>query len=675
MNRTLTKAELDALKGGRTGTKEELEQELEEDKSVRVQQRMEILSENPTYDSIGGYQKQKEELSFVGNVARNSQVYQDSYDQIPNRGIYLVGPNGVGKTMMVRALIRQQYEELHKEDDNLEILLRGDYLESMLKGDQSKQGKIAEGIGKVKDKISKPSNKTFYYDIIDASQLVGQMPQVTEKIVREYFERAASADYAVVVLDRIEGLLPAESQNGQSSQVGHLLDMVRHYIEKNPNLIVIGTTSKPSKVDNQVSSVLTKRIEMGAPDETDRKDIIEVCIDGQPIEDDFKIEELVKQTAGYVGSDIANICDEAIKSSSKRNGLEQKISQLKQKFGLKFKDTKDYKTLIESQGISMVDFKEALSKVKPSLLLGYTIESPDVKLEDIAGLDEIKQDTKLWMNTRMSNPWIYEACGLSATSNRYWLLVGPPGTGKTLYAKALAGEDGATFISVKGGEVLDKWVGSTEQNIREIFKRAREAKKAVIFWDEIDAMATKRGSGQKHDDDFVTALLAELEGVTANENIVFISATNRPDQLDPAFMSRMNRMIYVGLPEAEQIKDIIKINLGLTENPRHRKNAPKQVHPDVVNGLDGLAAVLEERDFSGRDVWHLIAGAKEEMAKRLSELVSKGADQATIESACMLTMEDISKSLEEITPRTYDDAYWNQMAKEYKLTGYKSKKK
>jgi len=654
----LTNDQLNALNKGKKGTQEDLERVVVEDKGNRLKQRAEILHNYPTFESIGGYKQQKEDLYSIGHVSQNSDAYKESFGGIPNRGIYLIGPNGVGKTMLAKSLIKKNFDVLAKEFPDLEVMLRGD-----------------ESLGeKIADKLKSKGGKTFYYDAIDAGQLVGPMPQMTEKMVREYLTKAASADYAVIVLERIEGLLPADTQAGPSSTiVGSILEMIDGYLKKNPHLVVIGTTSNSSKVDKSTSSVLTKRIDMGAPDDTERLEIIGVCTHGLKIAEDVKLEELTKLTAGYVGSDLANVCDEAVNTSAKRSGFEQKINELRKRFGIKYAESNDYKQLCASQKITIDDFKKALAKYKPSLFVGYTLETPNIKLEDVAGMEELKEDTKLWLETCVSNQWINEACGLPKESNSYWLMVGPPGTGKTHYAKALAGEVGATFISVKAGELLDKYVGETEKAIREIFKRAREAKKAVIFWDEIDAIAAKRGSGEHHDDSFTTTLLTELEGVQGNENVVFIAATNRPDQLDDGFVSRMHRTMYLGLPDAEQIKGIIKINLGLTGNPRHAKNAPKKLYPDISNEIDGLAKELEERKYSCRDVDHLIKGAKEEMAKRIAKKVNQGIEGAEIENSCVLTPEDLKAAVEKITPGRYDEDYWLEMARKFNLVGFKKK--
>jgi transitional endoplasmic reticulum ATPase len=659
IKRKLSSQELTALEKGQTGTRVDILQAVESDKEERAVQRTAIVSSNPTYEEVGGYNRQKEDLDYVGHVGRSAEVYGESYKHIPNRGVYLIGPHGVGKSMLAKAFIRKNFEELHKEFPELEVILRGD--ESMME-------QIA---GFVKQK---PQGSTFFYDSIDAGQLVGPLPQITEKMVREYFDKATSADYAVVVLERVEGLLPAETANGGGSTiVGHILEMIDHYLKKNPHLMVLATTAIPSKVDSSISTVMTKRIEMGAPTDAEREEILKVCTRNWPLTPDVKLEDLAKLTGGYVGCDLANVCDEAINSASRRTGLEQKMGELRRKYDSRFKESAEYKSLVASQKIIMEDFKKALEKVRPSLLEGYTIEIPDIKLEDVAGMADIKEDTELWMKTRMEHPWIDEACGLPKESNQYWLFVGPPGTGKTYYAKALAGEVGATFISIKGGEVLDRWVGSTEQNIREIFKRAREAKKAVIFWDEIDALAAKRGSGEHHDDSFVNTLLSELEGIRENENIVFIAATNRPDQLDPGFVSRMNRLIYVGLPDEAQIKEIMKIKLGLTGNVRHDKNKPKQIHPDVANGLDELSKELEQKSYSCRDIEHLVKGAKTEMGRRISSAIKRNAPQQEIENSCVLMPEDIANAADKITSASYEDQYWESMAQQFSLKGFKKK--
>jgi transitional endoplasmic reticulum ATPase len=250
------------------------------------------------------------------------------------------------------------------------------------------------------------------------------------------------------------------------------------------------------------------------------------------------------------------------------------------------------------------------------------------------------------------------------------LVIGPPGCGKTLYAKAVAKETETTFISVKGPELKNMWYGKTEESIRFIFATAREAGKAVIFFDEVDAIAPRRGlSHSSADDSVIKQLLTELDGIEENRNLFTILATNRPDLLDPAIIRsrRCDKKYYVGPPDCDAIKEILRINLGLTGKERHKKMAPSKIGEDIE--INSLANLLTQKGYTGADIAALINIAKQNMLRRLISLLNQGKD-CNNEA---LTLKDIESALREIKPgyTERDEEYWERMAQELKLKDFK----
>ncbi|MDK2782155.1 MAG: transitional endoplasmic reticulum ATPase, partial [Archaeoglobi archaeon] len=423
----------------------------------------------------------------------------------PPKGVLLYGPPGTGKTLIAKAVANEVQANFYS--------------------------------------IAGPEIMSKYY---------GE----SEKQLREIFEKAEETAPSIIFIDEIDSIAPKrEEVTGEVERrvVAQLLTLMDG-LKSRGKVVVIAATNRPDAVDPALRRPgrFDREIEIGVPDKQGRKEILEVHTRKMPLSEDVNLDELAEMTHGFVGADIAALCKEAA-----MNALRRVIPKID------IEAEEIPKEVIESLVVTREDFMEALKRVEPSAMREVLVEVPEVRWDDIGGLEDVKQELKEAVEWPLKYPEAFEA--LKTEPPKGILLYGPPGTGKTLLAKAVANESDANFISIKGPEIMSKWVGESEKAIREIFKKARQTAPTIIFLDEIDSIAPRRGHGFDSNvtERVVSQLLTEMDGLEELRGVVVIAATNRPDIIDPALLrpGRLDRIIYVGPPDFEARKAIFQVHL------------------------------------------------------------------------------------------------------------------
>ncbi len=500
-----------------------------------------------TWEDIGDLEEAKERIREIVELPMKHPEIFKHLGIEPPKGILLYGPPGVGKTLLAKAL--------------------------------------ANEIG-------------AYFISINGPEIMSKYYGESEQRLREIFKEAEENAPSIIFIDEIDAIAPRrEEVTGEVEKrvVAQLLTLMDGLKERG-KVIVIGATNRPDAVDPALRRPgrFDREIEIRPPDKRARVEILKVHTRNMPLctEEDVKqgvckeedvvdLEKLAEMTHGYTGADLAALAKEAAMAALRRFIKEGKID---------FKQKEIPTSVLKELKVTMKDFMEAMKMVRPTLIREVYVEVPEVRWDDIGGLDEVKQELREAVEWPLKYPDVFEKMGIRPP--RGILLFGPPGTGKTLLAKAAATESGANFIAVRGPEILSKWVGESEKAIRKIFERARQVAPAIVFFDEIDSIAPARG--YRHDtsgvtDRIVNQMLTEMDGIQPLSNVVVIGATNRPDILDPALLrpGRFDRIIYVPPPDKEARKQIFKI---------HTRKVPLAEDVD----LDKLAELTE--GYTGADI-------------------------------------------------------------------------
>jgi transitional endoplasmic reticulum ATPase len=596
---------------------------------------------------VGGYSNEIKEIMTSALSILDPEHWKEIYGNEPERGLLISGPPGVGKSLLARAVVKEIYQRL--------------------KGDNPKSQ-----VDDKKFSNTEKIDKNFFVAYVKARELVSPVAGSTEQNIRALFEQAAKSPRSVIILDEVDSIAPAReyANPGDANATSQILSCLDLYLKENPGMMVIATTNFPKKLDEAIRRPgrLGKDIELTTPGKDERREIFTIHLRNINKSNDVSLEELAERTAGYVGADIAGVSKKVIEVAEERNQTWSKREELRQKYGEKFKESKEYKQLKENSKVNMNDFRKIIESYQPTLFKKFKIEIPDVKFEDIGGLEEVVEDLKVWSLSRLKYPDAYKMSGLQNESSSYVLLTGPSGCGKTFLAKAVAKEAEANFISVKGPEVLNLFVGESEKAIREIFERARQGKNSVIFLDEVDAIAPRYGSMRSVSgvtDSVLKQLLTELDGIQENKNILVMAATKSPDALDPQFLNRFDKKYYIGPPNYDARLQIIKSNLGIDGIERHLKNKPANISPEIKP--EDLATALDS--YVPREIVQIIKKAKESLMKRIIEKKKKGEDI----NKEALTLKDIFDAIK-TTPKSFSEdekAYWDAMAQELKFENYK----
>jgi transitional endoplasmic reticulum ATPase len=378
----------------------------------------------------------------------------------------------------------------------------------------------------------------------------------SEEQLREVFEEAEENAPAIVFIDEIDSIA---SKRGEASGdverrvVAQLLSLMDG-LEERGQVTVIAATNRVDALDPALrrGGRFDREIEIGVPDTGGRLEILQVHTRGMPLSDSVELEEYAENTHGFVGADIASLSKESAMNALRRIRPELDLEQ----------EEIDAEVL-ENLKVTEKDFKEAMKSVKPSAMREVFVEVPDVTWKDVGGLEDTKERLRETIQWPLDYGDVFQAMDLEAA--RGVLMYGPPGTGKTLLAKAVANEANSNFISIKGPELLNKYVGESEKGVREVFDKARSNAPTVIFFDEIDSIATERGTrtgdsgvGER----VVSQLLTELDGLEDLEDVVVIATTNRPDLMDDALLrpGRLDRHVHVPVPDEDGRRRIFEVH-------------------------------------------------------------------------------------------------------------------
>jgi len=464
----------------------------------------ELAAPKVTYEDVGGL---KDELTKVREMIELPLKHPELFDRLgiePPKGVLLQGPPGTGKTLIAKA-------------------------------------------------VANESGANFYS--IQGPEIMSKFYGESEARLREVFEEAEQNAPAIIFIDEIDSIASKrEDTQGEVERrvVAQLLTLMDG-LKGRGKVVVIGATNRVDAVDPALRRPgrFDREIEIGVPSREGRKEIMQIHTRSMPLDNSFDIDYLVDNSHGFVGADLAALAKEGAMKALRRYLPEIDL------------DKPIPTEMLEKMVIRMDDFKDALREIEPSALREVLIEIPRTTWEDVGGLGELKQQLREAVEWPLNSPEVFKRMGIKPP--RGILLYGPPGTGKTLLAKAVANESRANFISVKGPEVLSKWVGESEKAIREIFKKAKQASPCIVFMDEIDSIAPRRsmGSSDSHvTERMVNQLLTSIDGMEALEGIVVIAATNRPDILDPALLraGRFDRLLQAPPPDKDARKKILEIH-------------------------------------------------------------------------------------------------------------------
>ena len=492
----------------------------------------------------------------------------------PKKDIVIVGPNtevqlhetpiDVSKIEGVGNLVDVSYEdigglkeEVKKVREMIEIPLKRPELFEKL-GIAPPKGVLMHGppgTGKTLLAKAVASESDAHFIAINGPEIMSKYVGGSEENLREYFEEAEENSPSIIFIDELDAIAPKrEETNGETERrtVAQLLTLMDG-LKSRGQVVVIGATNRPDSLDPALRRPgrFDREIEIGVPDSEERKEVLEIHTRNMPLADDVDLDKIANTTHGFVGADLESLCKEAAMRVVRR--ILPEIQN----------DEEIPKEVMEKIVVTGNDFKNAQKEIQPSALREVLVQIPDIKWDDVGGLEDVKQELKEAVEWPLKHPETFKRLGIRPPKGT--LLYGIPGTGKTLLAKAVASESEANFISVKGPELLSKWVGESEKGVREVFRKAKQAAPTVIFFDEIDAIASTR-SGNDTDSGVtkrvVNQLLTEMDGLEELQDVAIIAATNRPDILDAGLMrpGRFDRHIQVKEPDEEARLSIFKVH-------------------------------------------------------------------------------------------------------------------
>ncbi|MGB1354293.1 MAG: CDC48 family AAA ATPase [Poseidonia sp.] len=490
-------------------------------------------SEGITYEDVGGIGQQ---LLKVREMIELPLKHPELFRRLgidPPKGVLLHGPPGTGKTMIAKAVATEV---------------------------------------------------NAHFKSINGPEIISKYYGESEKQLREIFDEASANSPAIIFIDEIDSICPKrEDVSGEVERrvVAQMLTLMDG-MQGRDNVVVIGATNRRDALDPALRRPgrFDREIEIGVPDREGRSEIMDVHTRQMPISDDFDISWVLDNTYGFVGADLAALVRESAMRALRRYLPEIDLEE----------ETLPPEVL-EKMEVCMDDFKEAIRDVEPSALREIYVEVPEVSWEEVGGLLEVKDRLKESVEWPLTKPELFEHFGIKPP--RGIVLFGAPGTGKTLLAKAIANEAQANFISIKGPELISKWVGESERAIREIFKKAKQSSPSIIFLDEFESIASMRSGGSASEGSdvgnrVVNQLLASMDGVESLDGVIIVAATNRPEMIDPALLrsGRFERVLHVPPPDAGAREVIFGI---------HSEGMPlsKFSFKDILTGMDG---------FTGADI-------------------------------------------------------------------------
>ena len=425
--------------------------------------------------------------------------------------------------------------------------------------------------------VANEVDASFY--TVSGPEIMSKYKGESEERLREVFEEAGENAPAIVFFDEIDSLAPKRENGGdvESRVVGQLLSLMDG-LDARGDVIVIGATNRVDSLDVALrrGGRFDREIEIGVPGEAGRREILDVHTRRMPLADDVDIETLSARTHGFVGADLESLATEAAMTALRRVRAE----------GGRFRGI----------AVTRADFESAMAAVEPSAMREYVAETPTTDFDDVGGLEAAKDELERAVTWPLQYGPLFDAAGTAPPAGI--LLHGPPGTGKTLLARAIAGESEVNFIQVQGPELLDRYVGESEKAVREVFERARQAAPAIVFFDEIDAIAGDRdglGSDSGVGDRVVSQLLTELDRLSDNPNLVVLAATNRRESLDGALLrpGRLERHIEVGDPDRAARRAILEVH---TRDKPLGEDVDLEAVADATEGYSGaeLTSICRE---------------------------------------------------------------------------------
>jgi transitional endoplasmic reticulum ATPase len=462
---------------------------------------------------------------------------------------------------------------------------------------------------------------------VSGPEIIQKFYGESEAKLRKIFDDAQKRAPCIIFFDEIDAIAPKrEKVEGEVEKrvVAQLLALMDG-LKSRGDVIVMAATNRPNSLDPALRRPgrFDREIAIGIPNESARREILEIYARGMPLAEDIDVTHLASVTHGFTGADLNALCREAAMAALRR-----------QLPGMNLDSGPISYEALGSLDVSMADFKEALSEVSPSGLREVAVEVPNVRWDEVGGLDSIKVALKEAIAWPLSQPVLFEQIGLQPP--RGILLYGPPGNGKTLLIKALASQSNLNFISIKGPELLSKYVGESEQGVRELFARARQAAPCIVFLDEVDSLAPKRGFDGRSPvtDRVVSQLLTELDGVEAMRDVWVIAATNRLDMIDDALLrpGRLGFRLEVAKPDRDARAAILDV---------HMRRAP--IDPDIDRAV--LADLTE--GMSAAEVRFVVDQAAMNAVRR----VFPGMSEALVDPAAV-----------RIEQRDFDDALMKQSA-------------
>ncbi len=530
-----------------------------------------------TYEDIGGLDDELEQVrEMIELPMRHPELFQQLGIE-PPKGVLLHGPPGTGKTLIAKA--------------------------------------VANEIDAYFTDISGPEIMSKYY---------GE----SEEQLREIFEDAEENEPAIVFIDELDSIAPKRGETSGDVErrvVAQLLSMMDGLDERG-QVTVIGATNRVDAIDPALrrGGRFDREIEVGVPDKTGRKEILQVHTRGMPLAEGIDLDKYADSTHGFVGADLESLAKEGAMNALRRVRPQLDLEA----------DEIDAEVL-DSIEVTEGDFKDAMKGITPSAMREVFVEVPDVTWNDVGGLEDTKERLRETIQWPLDYPEVFEQMDLEAAKGV--LMYGPPGTGKTLLAKAVANEAESNFISIKGPELLNKYVGESEKGVREVFEKARSNAPTVIFFDEIDSIAGQRGRNQSDSgvgERVVSQLLTELDGLEELEDVVVIATTNRPDLIDSALLrpGRLDRHVHVPVPDEEARRKIFEV---------HTRDKP------LADDVDLGTLARRTEGYVGAD---LEAVCREASLAATREFIhSVDADEAaTSVGNVRVTMEHFEQALDEV---------------------------
>jgi len=525
-----------------------------------------------TYEDIGGI---KNEVQKVREMIELPLRHPELFDKIgieAPKGVLLHGPPGTGKTLLAKA-------------------------------------------------VANETNANFYS--IGGPEIMSKFYGESEEKLREIFLQAQEKAPSIIFIDEIDSIAPKRDEvsgDVEKRIVSQLLSLMDG-LKTRKKVVVIAATNRPNAIDPALRRPgrFDREIEIGIPDEEGRYDILQIHTRGMPLEQDIDLKSYAKVTHGFVGADLEMVAKEAAMRSLRRIIPEINLKESKIPIGI-----------LNKIKITNQDFDGALKEVHPSAMREVLVQKPNIEWKDIGGLDNVKEELKEAIEWPLKHADLFNKAAIKPPKGI--LLYGPPGTGKTLLAKAVASTSESNFISIKGPELLSKWVGESEKGIREIFRKARQASPCVIFFDEIDAIAPRRSgydAGDSHvTERLVSQMLTEIDGLEDLKGVVIIGATNRPDIIDEALLrpGRFDRLLEIPIPDNNTRKQILQI---------HLKKKPLASDVDI----DKLVALTDS--FTGAEIESLVNASA--IAAVKEHVIAKEQKEMHHDQKTDYNIKDISK--------------------------------